>query len=228
VYIDCSDFGGTKVLPYDPLGVPGLILSLSECFSPTLEQLHFHFKFQCFTDERMLANPRFALGYDVVAPLLSFSRLIDLRLDWICTSAIDDASLKTIAQSWPQLETFWFGNAARWVTPPSLSFIGLAHLIHHCRRLHTIGMSFCACQVDIDSEPFSQTIPNENITKLSVGMSPIINPIDVASQLHRFLPKLTYVDFLDWLNDDIPTPLPFQHLEGWDRVNKLLGDCNHY
>ncbi|KAG1813265.1 uncharacterized protein BJ212DRAFT_1367582 [Suillus subaureus] len=110
--------------------------------------------------------------------------------------------------------------------PPSLTFIGLVHLIHHCRRLHTIGMSFCACQVDINNEPFSQTIPNVNITELSVGMSPIVDPIAVASQLRRFLPKLTHVNSsLDWLDDDIPTPPLFEHLEeGWDRVNVLLED----
>ncbi|KAG1850632.1 hypothetical protein DFJ58DRAFT_746451 [Suillus subalutaceus] len=189
---------GTKVL-YDPLDIPGLIISLSECFSPALEPLHFHFEFEFFTfiDERILADLSFAVGFDAVAPLLPFICLTNLRLDWICTSAIDDASLKTIAQSWPQLETFLFGNAAHWDL--STSYI--------------IGMSFCVCQVDINSELFSRTIPNKNITKLSVGMSPIVDSVTVASQLRRFLPKLTYVNFLDWLDDDIPTPPPFEHLE---------------
>ncbi|KAG1885447.1 hypothetical protein F4604DRAFT_102299 [Suillus subluteus] len=176
VSINCSDLDGTKVL-YDPLDIPGLIISLSECFSPALEPLHFHFEFLFFTfiDERILADPSLAVGFDAVAPLLLFIRSTNLRLDWICTSAIDDASLRTIAQSWPQLETCLFGNAARWVIPPSLTFIGLVYLIHHCRRSHTIGMSFCACQVDINSELFSRTIPNKNITELSVGMSPIVD-----------------------------------------------------
>lgn len=236
VYIDCSDLESEEVL-YDPLEIPGLILSLLECFSPALEQLHFHFdfKFLASIDDVIFADPSHAIGFDAVAPLLSFNHLIDLRLDWICTSAIDDASFKTIAQSWPQLETFLFGNGTHWAIPPSLSFIGLVHLIHHCRRLHTIGMCFCAYQVDIDSEPFSQTIPNEKITEISVGVSTIINPTDVASQLHRLLPKLTHVKFLEWLDadvdddDDIPTLLPSQYYkEGWDRVNELLGDRNHY
>ncbi|KAG2367749.1 hypothetical protein BDR07DRAFT_1372669 [Suillus spraguei] len=188
--IDFSDFDYTKAL-YDPLDIPGLIVSLSKCFPPALEQLRLEFDFFTFTDERILADPSFALGFDAVASLLSFSHLTDLRLDWICISAIDDASLRTIAQSWPRLETFWFGNAARWVILPFLTFIGLVQLIHHCRHLHTIRMSFCACQVDINGEPFAPTIPNENITELSVGMSSIADPITVASQLHRFLPKWT-------------------------------------
>ncbi|KAG1757081.1 hypothetical protein EDB19DRAFT_2033285 [Suillus lakei] len=224
-----DQYGPTDL--YDPLDIPGLIVSLSECFSPVLEKLHFHFHFNfnsnffTSTNFNTLADPSFALGFDVIAPLLSFSRLTDLRLDWICTSAIDDASLRTIAQSWPQLETFCFGSAARWVIPPSLTFIGLVHLIHHCPRLRTIGMPFRACQVDINSEPLSQTIPNENITELFVGMSPIVDPSAVASQLRRLMPKLTYVDFFDWLDYDISMPPPFENLEdGWDRVNEFLKD----
>ncbi|KAG1755951.1 hypothetical protein EDB19DRAFT_1902126 [Suillus lakei] len=111
-------------VPYDPLEIADIV-SLSECFSPALEKLDFglEFEFVEFDDEYTLASPWFALGFDVIAPLLPFSRLTDLRLDWICTSAIDDASLKTIAQSWPHLESFWFGGAIPWLIPPSLTFI---------------------------------------------------------------------------------------------------------
>ncbi|KAG2345496.1 hypothetical protein BDR05DRAFT_862768, partial [Suillus weaverae] len=77
-----------------------------------------------------------------IAPLLSFSHLRDLNLDWICASAIDDASLKTMAQSWPHLEIFCFGTSARWLVPPSLTFVGLVYLIHHCLRLRSIAMPF--------------------------------------------------------------------------------------
>ncbi|KAG1858202.1 hypothetical protein F4604DRAFT_1192496 [Suillus subluteus] len=95
----------------------------------------------------------------------------------MCTSAINDGSLKIIAQSRPQLEYLQFGCAARWMTPPSVTFIGLVHLIHHCSRLCRIGVPFSACPVDINSEPFSNTTPNEKITEIDVGNSPIVDPI---------------------------------------------------
>jgi hypothetical protein len=218
-----------SVLLYRLLGIENVI-SLSECFSPVLEELVFELEseFIDFDDEDILANPMFALSFDAVVPLLSFSRLTDLRLDWICTSAIDDASLKTMAQSWPQLETFWFGGAVPWVVPPSLTSIGFSHLICHCRRLCNIQMSFRACPVDINSEPFSKTIPNENITSISVGVSPIVDPIGVACQLRRLLPKLVEVYFSNWLSDELLVPSSFEHYEdGWSRVNEFLG-VRHY
>ncbi|KAG2339891.1 hypothetical protein BDR05DRAFT_967506 [Suillus weaverae] len=202
------------------------LISLSECFSPALEGLIFElaYEFDDFNDEDTLANRRFALGFDVIAPLLSFSRLTDFRLDWICTSAIDDTSLKTLAQSWPQLEIFYFGGSVPWLIPPSLTSIGFIHLIHHCPRLRSIQMSFCACPVDINDETFSKIIPNENITIFSVGMSPIVDPIDVAHQLRGLLPKLTEVCFLEWRADEFGVPLAFEDYEdGWGRVNEFLG-----
>ncbi|KAG1874679.1 hypothetical protein DFJ58DRAFT_877819 [Suillus subalutaceus] len=226
--VDPNYFGDDPevlLLLYGPLEFTDII-SLSQCFSPVLEELVFEleFEFSGFNDEDTLANPMFALGFDTVVPLLSFSRLTNLRLDWICTSAIDDASLKTIAQSWPQLETFWFGGSVPWLVPPSLTSIGFAHLICHCRRLCDIQMSFRAYPVDINSEPFSKTIPNENITSFSVGVSPIIDPIGVACQLRRLLPKLAEIYFLDWLADELPVPSSFEHYEdGWSRVNEFLG-----
>ncbi|KAG1734673.1 uncharacterized protein EDB91DRAFT_1348494 [Suillus paluster] len=229
--IVCVDFSGLYI-PYNPLDIPDLIFSFSECFSPALEKIRFDFDYEFCTivEEHILADTSFAFDFDVVAPLLSFSHLTDLDLNWICTSAIDDASLKTMAQSFPQLENFLFGSSARWVIPPSLTFIGLVHLIHHCRRLRSIAMTFCACPVDINSEPFSQTIPNNKITRLFVGVSPIVDPNAVACQLQLLLPKLTLVGFLDWLDvhfpAEFPAPPPFERFEDeWIKVNKFLGSA---
>ncbi|KAG2370051.1 hypothetical protein BDR07DRAFT_1387611 [Suillus spraguei] len=204
----------------------GDVIYLSEGFSPTLEELVFELEleleFSDFDKEYTFTDPGLALHFDAVVPLLSFSCLTDLRLDWICTSAIDDTSLKTMAQSWPLLETFWFGGAVPWVVPPSLTFIGFVHLIHCCRRLCSIQMSFRACPVDVNSELFSKTIPNKNIAHLSVGVSPIIDPIGVASQLRGLLPKLAEVRFFEWPAGE-SVPPPFEHYEdGWSRVNEFL------
>ncbi|KAG1742835.1 hypothetical protein EDB19DRAFT_1700610 [Suillus lakei] len=218
----CVDYDDDT--PYDPLDATDLISSFSKCFSPALEKFHFDFgfPFSGIVEEDILADPSFALRFDVVAPLLSFSHLTDLDLDWICASAIDDVSLKTMAQSWPQLESFCLGSSARWLVPPSLTFVGLVHLIHHCQRLRSIGMPFCACPVDTDSEPFSETIANEKLTTLFVGVSPIVDPIAVACQLHTLLPKLTTVGLFDF-DAEFFAPPPFEHFEDeWNRVNDFL------
>ncbi|KAG0707383.1 hypothetical protein DFH29DRAFT_897164 [Suillus ampliporus] len=220
VWVDCNDFG----FPYDPLDIPDLIVSFSECFSPALEtlQFDFDFDFNVVLEGEILVNPSFALGFDVIAPLLSFSHLRDLDLDWMCSSAIDDASLKIMAQCWPQLHTLRFGSAVRWLVPPSITFIGLLHLIHHCRCLRMIEMPFCAYPLDTSSEHFSKTIPNDKITCLFTGISPIVEPVAVACQLHTMLPQLTGVSGFDWPGDQIPAP--FEHFEdGWRKVNEFLG-----
>ncbi|KAG1738983.1 hypothetical protein EDB19DRAFT_868139 [Suillus lakei] len=226
VFVDYDELDWNPEFPYDPLDISDLIVSLSECFSPALEKLHveFAFDFTTYIGEDIIANRDYALGFNTVAPLLPFSRLTDLRLDWMCTSAINDVSLKTLAQSWPQLEDFCFGCGARWLVPPSLTFIGLVHLIQHCPRLCTVEMSFGAFPVFYDTDPFFfETVPNEKITRLSVGMSPILDPMSIAYQLRRLLPKLTKVHFLDWLDYDIPVLPPFEHLEdGWNNVNEIL------
>ncbi|KAG0701340.1 hypothetical protein DFH29DRAFT_571137 [Suillus ampliporus] len=206
-------------MPYDPLDVSDLIVSFLECFSPALEKLHVDFSLDA---EFTFANPVLALGFDVVAPLLSFSHLKDLDLDSICASAISDASLKTMAQSFPQLENFCFGSDP-WLVPPSLTFTGLVHLIHHCRCLCSIRMPFSACSVDTNSEPFSETIPNEKITRLFVGFSPIVDAKAVVCQLHTLLPELIAVDIHHWMNNRLSAPPPFEHYEDeWSRVNEFL------
>ncbi|KAG2120030.1 hypothetical protein DEU56DRAFT_747157 [Suillus clintonianus] len=209
-----------SALPYDPLLIPEIIASFSECFSPALEQFSFDFDFEHHLIA--LADPRFVLAFDAVAPLLPFSRLTKLDLDWICTSAIDDALLRRMTQSWPLLQEFRFGSGSCWSVPPSLTFIGLTYLIQHCRGLRTIEMTFCACSVDTNSEPFSKTIPNENVTRIFVGMSPIVDSIAVACQLHTLLPKLITVDRFGLLKDLRSTP-QFQCFdEEWARVDEFL------
>jgi hypothetical protein len=220
------EHGGSQA--YDPRDIPDLIITVSECFPPTLEKLHFDFDIECRNQRDLdnLADPSFAFDFGVVAPVLSFSYLKYFNLDWICTSAINDTSLKTMAQSWPQLEHFSFGSAACWMIPPSLTFIGLVHLMHHCPLLRIIEMPFRAYPVDVNSAPFSNTNPNEKIRELFVGMSPIVDPVTVACQLHKLMPKLVTVGFYDWYFTYSPMAPPLAEFDGdWNEVNDFLQEA---
>ncbi|KAG2064996.1 hypothetical protein BDR04DRAFT_1234763 [Suillus decipiens] len=216
----CIDFDDSPL--YDPVGFQDLLASFSECFPPAIEKFRCDFMsaYDSHIEEDALADPSFALGFAVITPMLSFSHLKIIDLDWICNSAIDDTSLKTMAQSWPQLEHFLFGCGAPWLVPPSLTLIGLAHLIHHCPLLCNIDMSFNACPVDVNSAPFSNTNPNEKIWKIFVGISPIVDPVAVACQLHKLMPELTTVGFCDLC---FAVPPPFKGFnEDWSRVSDIL------
>ncbi|KAG2033852.1 hypothetical protein BDR03DRAFT_653547 [Suillus americanus] len=222
----CLDHDNLQYNPeilYNILHIPDLIVSLSECLSPALEKLHIEFESD-FRYIREDIDRNYVLGFDAVAPLLPFNRLTDLRLDWMCTSGVNDASIKILAQSWPQLEQFYFRGTACWAVPPSMTFTALVHLIQHCPRLHDVQITFCATPVDYDNDPFFfETVPNEKITTLSVGMSPISDPCTVVYILLRLLPKLGYVDSFGWFHDDPPTPPPFEPLvDGWIAVNEIL------
>ncbi|KAG2121833.1 hypothetical protein BD769DRAFT_1608594 [Suillus cothurnatus] len=228
-FISCRSvvlrINGNDLQLYDPRDIPDLIISVLECFPYTLEKFNFEFDYELdsYMEEDIFDDPSFAFGFDVVAPMLSFSHLKYLNLDWICTSAINDTSLKTMAQSWPQLEDFLFGSAVRWLIPPSLTFIGLIHLIHHCPLLRNIEMPFNACPVDVNSAPFSNTNPSEKIWRLFVATSPIVNPIAVACQLHKLMPELVTVGFYDWYPDEFPVPPQYAEFEAdWSRVNDFL------
>jgi hypothetical protein len=206
--------------PYDPMDIPDLIISFSECFSPALEQLDVEIDFNC--DELRgdeLADSRLAFGFDVITPLLSFSRLTKLNLNWLCTSYVGDDALKNMVQSWPLLEIFAFGTEFPWLVPPSLTFIGLVHLIHHCRHLRSVCMPFRAFQIDANSEPFSTTIPNENVTFFSVGVSPVDDAEAVAYQLHALMPNLTDVEYWD---EELMPPLVVAFGDKWDKTNEYL------
>ncbi|OAX39072.1 hypothetical protein K503DRAFT_769843 [Rhizopogon vinicolor AM-OR11-026] len=204
------------IKPYHPPHIPDLIISLSECFSPVLEQLCVQSRFDD-EDESALNDHRLAFGFNVIAPLLQFSRLTKLDLDWLCTSDVDDEAFKDMVQSWPLLEEFYFGSRNPWLVPPSLTFIGLIHLIQHCRNLYYVAIRFAACPIDADSELFSATLPNERIALLFVGTSPIVNPMVVASQLHALLPNLTNVMRFQEAEE---YELPFE--EEWDRMDECL------
>jgi hypothetical protein len=212
---------GDSEVPYDPVDIIDLIVSFSECFSPALEQLDvkFDFDYEALSED-VLADSRFAFGFDVIAPLLPFSHLTKLDLDWFCTSHVVDDALKDMVQSWPQLDTFSFGTEARWLVPPSLTFIGLVHLIQHCRHLRRIKMPFRAFPIDTNSEPFSITIPNENVT-FFVGVSPIDDAMAVACQLHALMPNLGGVGH--WDCDGYHIPASFLDFGNeWDKAENYL------
>ncbi|OAX41877.1 hypothetical protein K503DRAFT_767272 [Rhizopogon vinicolor AM-OR11-026] len=210
------------LLPYDPM-IPDLIVSISECFSSTLEQLNVNTDFDSSTlHEDALTAARFAFGFHAIAPLLPFSRLTQLSLNWLCTSYVDDDALKNMVQSWPRLEVFYFGTATRWLVPPSLTFIGLAHLIQHCRHLYRIAIPFRAFGIDTNSKPFSATIPNKNVTSLFVGLSPIDDAEAVACQLHALMPNLTDVGHWSWQDLGQPRQSVVAYDNGWNRVDDYL------
>ncbi|OJA21328.1 hypothetical protein AZE42_08627 [Rhizopogon vesiculosus] len=205
-------------LPYVP-DIPDLFVSLSECFPPALERLSIDVQ----VDPDDLRYHHFSIDFDVIAPLLSFSCFRKLDLDWLCTTDIDDDALKSMAQSWPQLEIFRFGAATALLESPSATFIGFIHLIRYCRHLREIMMSFRACPIDINSEPFSKTIPNEKITYIEVGDSPIVGSIAVACQIHSLLPSLSHVNHGYWVWIWAFKPPSIVALgDEWDRVNQYL------
>ncbi|OAX39712.1 hypothetical protein K503DRAFT_865212 [Rhizopogon vinicolor AM-OR11-026] len=211
LYIDRGRRG-----PFDP---SNLIISFSECFSPVLEQLIVETGDETY--DEVLDSQRFAFSFDVIAPLLQFSRLTVLDLTWFCSLDVDDEALKYMAQAWPQLEELYFGRGPCYppvLTSTSRTFTALVHLIKHCRHLHRIQMRFAACSIDTDIEPFSTTTANENLTFLDVGISPISNPIAVACQLHALLPNLTSVEYHE--DEDSEPPLPFK--EEWNQVEFCL------
>jgi hypothetical protein len=216
-----------SILPYDPLDIPNLISALSVCFSTDLEQLIVDFTgidSNSLSTEK-LADPRFALSFNAVVPLLSFSCLKHINLSYFCASGINDAMIKDMAQSWPQLEEFYIGSTARWLIPPALTFTGLVHLIRHCQYLQDVGIPFRASLIDIKSEPFSKTIPNTKITGIYVGNSPIdvATTTAVAYQLHTLLPNLRNVHCFPWTLriSHPPPPLERSDVE-WGRVEGFL------
>ncbi|KAJ8590591.1 hypothetical protein M405DRAFT_157640 [Rhizopogon salebrosus TDB-379] len=207
--------------PYHP-DIPELIVSFSKCFSPVLEELFVKLRFDLSNlDVDEPDNHRLAFGFDVIAPLLSFSRLTKLDLDWFCPLNVDDNGLKDMVQCWPQLEEFHFGVSTAMLVPPSVTFIGLVHPLQHCRHLRNIHMSFRACPIDIDCEPFSKTIPNMKVTHLEVGDSPIVDPIVVACQLHMLLPNLNMAIHGLWTREPMPPSIVTLNDE-WDRANEYL------
>jgi hypothetical protein len=214
-----SFYYDSREIPYGSLDIPDLIDSFSKSFSPILERINIDFAYLSRAEDG-LADPNLVLGVDAIAPLLSFNRLTKLDINFFCTSAIDDATLKIMARSWPQLEEFRFGSETRRLDPPSLTFIGLVHLIQHCRYLRNVEMGLNACPIDISCEPFLSTIPNENITSIFVGISPIVNPMAVACQLHMLLPNLTTVNAARILSR---LPRPFKNIKDeWRKVEESL------
>jgi hypothetical protein len=197
--------------------IPDLMVSLSGCFSPTiLEQI-------CFYSEQ---KQPLDLRFDAIAPLLSFSRLTKLDFNGFYTETIDDDALGIMAQSWPQLEEFLFGaTAVGWdQNVPSLTFTGLVHLIQHCCYLRNIALFFSARPIDIRCELFCATIPNDKITSISVGMSPITDPITIACQLHILLPNLTRIFYKEeqWIEAEESLPVLAESAKMRDAMSQAL------
>ncbi|KAG1754814.1 uncharacterized protein EDB91DRAFT_1276184 [Suillus paluster] len=157
-----------SALPHGPLGIPELIISLSEYFSPTLERLSVTLFNKL--PEPTLADLRSPYIFDVIAPFLSFM------------------------QSLPQLEEFYFGSRGSLADPAIYHFHGTRSPHAILQALETSSHDLDADEVDTFSGPF---IPDEKITELFFGTSPIDDSLVMACQLHALLPNLTnvYYDF---------------------------------
>jgi hypothetical protein len=132
------------------------------------------------------------INYQVLSPLMTF-HLHEFDVNINNPISLNDDELVRLVQAWPDLETFNFNQCSGWDIRPSFqipTLRGLLLLFARCPKLHDLGLCFDARNIPTLSGEES-SIRNTTITRLSVGNSPIQEPVArVAQFLVEHLPSL--------------------------------------
>ncbi|KIJ63279.1 hypothetical protein HYDPIDRAFT_41125 [Hydnomerulius pinastri MD-312] len=196
----CSLLDGTSfsleelIIEVQKLGSTSLnvcLLTTLRSFTVTLTKCQIRMWTTKTTD---LNDTRFSFSLAGIAPLLSCHKLQELLLYDSFRSVIDDSDMERMAKSWPELTELHFGVDHPWRDPPKLTLSGLCSLLEHCPLLSCLEVAFIA-QVSgpLTSTPPKKRTVNKRICSLSVGSSPIEEPLKVAAFLSAFLPNLTAI-----------------------------------
>lgn len=176
-------------------------------------------------------------------PLLRFGRLTALKLETLCTYALDDAALVEMALAWPCLETLDLSiRECGWEIPSRVTLPGIVPLLRHCPNLALLGVVVDATVLPASCAPPSASslhtlagvaprlpgggVRNTSLESLWLADSKITRPTLVASFLSAVAPNLEQI--VSW-----NTPLlsgregKDKYMKRWKEVERLVRQFAH-
>ncbi|KII93172.1 hypothetical protein PLICRDRAFT_151657 [Plicaturopsis crispa FD-325 SS-3] len=134
------------------------------------------------------------LPFATLVPLFSFPHLTDLELRLDHPLHLEDADLEKMARAWPALESVLIHSPTFWTGPSHLTLRGLANFINLAP-----GLRHLALYVDATTTAnYSRSVhaaANDTITSITLGNSPIRDPVAVAAIFSGILPNLREIRY---------------------------------
>ncbi|KIJ63132.1 hypothetical protein HYDPIDRAFT_29823 [Hydnomerulius pinastri MD-312] len=139
------------------------------------------------------------LVLDTIRPLFRFRSLASLDLSMYWAFGLSDAAMAELTSSFPLLGLLYLGNRTM-SNRLGITYKSIVSVLKACPELHTLGISFDAgsitasvtiSQREDDEEKWEGL--NTRLSAISVGNSPIADPVLVALFLKTAMPRLTTV-----------------------------------
>ncbi|KAJ6463754.1 hypothetical protein DFH09DRAFT_1347058 [Mycena vulgaris] len=139
----------------------------------------------------------YAVGIDILHPLLSFANLVNLDLVHPVGFDIDDAAIVAMARAWPCIEVLCLtASPFRHVTP-RVTLEGLYALAKYCSALHMLELTFDATVVPPLRDNTKKRVGQDALVFLDVGPSPITKKTRrIAKFLATIFPELMEIETL--------------------------------
>ena len=152
--------------------------------------------------------------------LMNLTKLIRLDIDLPESVVFKPVDIECLAKACPNLEILRLCPLARFPSPhlPNITLASLAPLTTHCRRLHTLAISF-------NATPGSRTLLESkkacspSLLRLHVGHSWATDPLQISILLSHLMPRL---ESLKWFQEKSRGGFVEAHAKSWQSVSEIL------
>ncbi|KAG1752884.1 hypothetical protein EDB19DRAFT_1670354 [Suillus lakei] len=200
----------------------------------TLSQFFAIFQDKCDNDKlqylslvQYTGNTR--AGLDILTSLHAFPNLTHLLLSGVCNISMSDEELCQLVRAWPKLQVLKFSgySATDTAIGPKATFHGLIELLRLCPALTSLSLVIDTTKVDgIDLKYPSGRSRNKHLKFLTLGLSSIKSPLNVALILSGLFPCLEQV-YISWWEMLMPSSSQNKStMEQWQLVNSFLAGFN--
>jgi len=151
---------------------------------------------------------------------MNLTNLIRLDIDLPDSIVFNPVDIECLAKACPNLEILRLCPLARFPSPhlPNITLASLAPLTIHCRRLHTLAISF-------NATPGSRTLLESqkacspSLLRLHVGHSWATDPLQISILLSHLMPRL---ESLKWFQEKSRGGFVEAHAKSWQSVSEIL------
>jgi len=182
-----------------------------------------------------LHGPDYDLDVHALKGLFQFKNLVEVRLEDLRVSLLDDHVMSLFVDSWPNIEVLKLGTGFDWqpesqdnvlIQQSEVTFKGLTTLVSGCRKLRVLGLVFDALILGQDNwnlqfHPRDQM--NQNVEELDVGASLIGEAMPVAIFISSLMPKLrTLKSVTHCCRRGLVQPISDPRVSLWISVRQML------
>ena len=168
-------------------------------------------------------DEHYEITVEHIKPVFKLGNLKTLEVSHRYPLALNIEDLKSLACSWPSLETLILNSEPVLILRSDLTLDALLPFASHCPNLVHLGLFVDASRIHASSAP----VPFKRLKRLSMGVSIIDDHKSVALYLSRVLPAGCNVECgVTWDDEELSSAdtskEAFERCSRWEQVDRLL------